>query len=424
MQAIKLYIGNITKSNFTKKLLNLFTGTAISQVIPLMCSPLFSRIYKPADFGIFSIFIAISALLSVISTGRYSLAIMVEKDMEQRKQLFIGSFLICIIFSLTVFICCVIIRNYSIASFLSSIDNCILLAIGTFLLGANQLLGFWFNKSNQLKLVSYSKIFQGVSTGIGTLVFGYFKSDINGLMEGYIVGMLCANLFFLNELRKQFQNINFRLSEIKEVLKKHKEFPIYSMPGAFMDSVALQLPTLIVSYLFTKDIVGYWGFTIRLIQVPASLISFSLSQTLFQRFSEVKDLGKIKTDIKKIVKGLGAFIIPFVIIILLAGPFIFSKVFGNTWYSAGEYAQILILCFAIKFIITPISILFSAINRIKTGTHWQLIYFIGTIFWLTTCIVLKVPVFTFIWVYSIHEFILYCYYYYLMQKVLSEQNIN
>ena len=43
------------KSEFTKNVLTLMTGTTIAQAIPIAISPILTRLYSPEDFWIFAL---------------------------------------------------------------------------------------------------------------------------------------------------------------------------------------------------------------------------------------------------------------------------------------------------------------------------------------------------------------------------------
>ena len=70
------------KSEFSRNVLTLMTGTTIAQAIPIAISPILTRIYTPEDFGVFALYMAIAAIISVVSTGRYEMAIMLPKRNE------------------------------------------------------------------------------------------------------------------------------------------------------------------------------------------------------------------------------------------------------------------------------------------------------------------------------------------------------
>jgi O-antigen/teichoic acid export membrane protein len=70
------------KSEFTRNVLTLMTGTTIAQVIPIAISPILTRLYSPEDFGEFALFIAIASIFGFIANGRYEMALMLPKKDE------------------------------------------------------------------------------------------------------------------------------------------------------------------------------------------------------------------------------------------------------------------------------------------------------------------------------------------------------
>jgi len=67
------------KSEFSRNVLTLMTGTTIAQAIPIAISPVLIRIYTSEDFGVFALYMSIASILSVVATGRYEMAIMLPK---------------------------------------------------------------------------------------------------------------------------------------------------------------------------------------------------------------------------------------------------------------------------------------------------------------------------------------------------------
>ena len=52
------------KSEFSRNVLTLMTGTTIAQAIPIAISPILTRIYSPEDFGLLALFLAVFSILS------------------------------------------------------------------------------------------------------------------------------------------------------------------------------------------------------------------------------------------------------------------------------------------------------------------------------------------------------------------------
>jgi O-antigen/teichoic acid export membrane protein len=81
MKILSLIKDKILKSEFNRNVLILAGGTAVAQAVPILISPILTRLYTPEDFGALAVFISITSIVGVIVNGRYELAIMLpEKD--------------------------------------------------------------------------------------------------------------------------------------------------------------------------------------------------------------------------------------------------------------------------------------------------------------------------------------------------------
>tara|TARA_Y100000589_G_C27122413_1_gene617025 strand:- start:1125 stop:1475 length:351 start_codon:yes stop_codon:yes gene_type:complete len=108
-------------------------------------------------------------------------------------------------------------------------------------------------------------------------------------------------------------------------------------------------------------------------------------------------------------------ITPFILIIWFYAEDLFSFIFGSEWEEAGTYAKIIIFAVAIKFVVSPLSIIFTLDKNIKTGTIWQYCYL------LTLSITLisfsSKPINTFLIAFTVHEVLLYSLYLLMILKV-------
>ena len=66
-----------SKSEFVKNTLTLTLGTSIDQFLPLLFYPVLSRIFTPNDFGLLATITSITAILTVVSTGKYEFSILI-----------------------------------------------------------------------------------------------------------------------------------------------------------------------------------------------------------------------------------------------------------------------------------------------------------------------------------------------------------
>ncbi len=76
-------ISRIKENEFLKNVLTLVSATGVAQAIALLIYPVLSRIYTPAEHGLFALYMSIISITAIMSTGKYELATMLpEKDEE------------------------------------------------------------------------------------------------------------------------------------------------------------------------------------------------------------------------------------------------------------------------------------------------------------------------------------------------------
>src|SRR5204863_255676 len=117
-----------------------------------------------------------------------------------------------------------------------------------------------------------------------------------------------------------------------------------------------------------------YALCMRVLQVPMGLIVRPIAHVFFSEASQVYRNGG---DIFPLARqtalrtALFASVIP--IVILAAGPFLFSMVFGNEWREAGVYAQILSVWIFLDLIKAPIAQVPVIMGRQKEVLRWTLL---------------------------------------------------
>ena len=97
----------IKANEFLKNVLTLVSATSIAQAIALLIYPVLSRIYTPAEHGLFALYMSIISITSIISTGKYELATMLPKKAEEGASITVLSILIS--FTVSVFLLLIIV---------------------------------------------------------------------------------------------------------------------------------------------------------------------------------------------------------------------------------------------------------------------------------------------------------------------------
>ena len=374
------------KSEFTKNVLTLMTGTTIAQAIPIAISPILTRLYTPEDFGVFALFSSSVTILSIVIGGRYENAILLPKVKKEVYYVSIISLILGFIFMLILSIMLFLSKElFSHTNFHKLGIYIYLIPLTAFFILIYQILFNLYNRNKQYKIISTVKVLQNFSNAISNIFLGFMKVGGSGLIVSQIFSYVFSLFLFkkeflilLNYIKKSLKLKN--ILEFIYILKKYKKFPIFDVPTSFLNSLSFQLPIYLFGFFFNPSIVGFFMFSRRIVGLPIVLLSSSIITVFKQR--AVEEYNKYGNCLNIYIKTLKKLIlisfIPFVILFLTA-PEMFAIVFGEKWRIAGEYTQILVPMFFMRFISSPLSYIFYIANKQNIDMFINILLVIGII---------------------------------------------
>lgn len=408
------------KSEFSKNIITLMTGTTIAQAIPIAISPILTRIYTPEDFGIFAIYLAITSIIAVIATGRYEMAIMLPKEEKDVKSILKLIIILLSIITFATFLI-VFIFNDEITNLFENkeISNWLyFLPISVFLVGIYQVYNYLLIREKNFKRLSTNKIIVSTTNASTQLGYGFIASNGFGLLFGNIFSYIIS-IYFIIKSKVVNRYFNFRSISIKEVAREYQNFPKYDVPSVLVNVVANQLPIFALGKYFGLGIVGFYSLMYKVLMMPINLLSGTILDVFKQRATEdYNKYGNCKDIYTKTFKSLLLLgIVPFTILGIWA-PEIFAFVFGEKWKIAGDFAQIMTPMLFLKFIINPLSYTFYVTGQQKIDLYGQILLLIITIIAIYLGLQLnseKIVLIAFSLGYSI-VYIIYLVYSYLLSK--------
>jgi cbb3-type cytochrome oxidase maturation protein len=348
------------RGSFIANVLTLMTGTTIAQAILITIAPILTRIYKPEDFGIFALYMAIVSMIAIIATGRYELAIMLPENDDDAINIVCLS--VCIVFFISFMTLIVIwLFNAQITKLMGSDKLSIwiyLIPISVLLTGIYQAFNYWSNRKKQYKRLAISRIAQSTTTASVNLEMGFEGFGFSGLILGVLVGQGIATYVLGWQIWREDKDKQKLISKKKmtENMIKYKDFPRINSIHAFIDSLQTSGIVFLISSFFGNVILGFYSFTMRILQAPFGLIGSAFSQVFIQKASETyNNGGDLQSLVKKTMIRLSLIALPILIILVFFAPDIFTLIFGNNWREAGVYAQILSPWFFLNFISSPVS---------------------------------------------------------------------
>ncbi|MCZ0703001.1 O-antigen/teichoic acid export membrane protein [Natronobacillus azotifigens] len=363
-------IRKLLRNNFSKNVFMIAGGTAIAQVLNLFFSPIITRLYTPDEIGILTIFTSIISILIIASSLRYEIAIPIATKEKQAVNLLVLSFVILLLYVVMLIIIVGVGNSFL---FIFGNTNQItkfrwFIPLGVLFLGCYQILNRWALREKNFKAISKTRVSQTVFGELSKITFGISNFGPIGLIIGKIIshsaGTLTLSKSLLNR-RELFQLVS--LKDMKCVWKRYYHFPLYSGPDKLLHTFTMQLPIIFLASIYGGGVVGFYGLANNIVKLPMSLIGKSVADVFY---SEIASMGKenpqkIKELTDSLQKKLILIALLPLILLLLGGPFLFSLVFGDGWYQAGEYARLLSILVFFNFITTPISNITSVFERVR-----------------------------------------------------------
>lgn len=373
---------NIFKSEFAKNVLTLMTGTTIAQAIPIAVTPILTRIYTPEDFGIFALFLAITAITGAIANAQYEKAIVLPEKDEDALSLLSLSVIISTIFSVLLLVLVLLFKNKFALSFGDEKIGgwLFLVPISTFLIGLFNALSFFNIRKKKFKNVSTSLVTKSTSLTLTQTLLGSIISSPLGLILGQIVSNFSGNTVLYKTVKEENKNFTFSKIEVKKQAKLYKKFPQFSLPSIFLNSINLNLINFIITAIASTVTLGFYSLSQRILGVPSRVIGTSFSQVYFQKASEeYKSKGNTNLVFRRTLKKLMLISVPIFLVLFIFAEPLFEFAFGDQWRIAGTYTKILIPLALARFVSSSLSVTLSVHQKQQFSLYINLLLLSTTI---------------------------------------------
>lgn len=368
-ETISVYKSRLKGNIFYQNIALVASGNITAKLIVILTTPIITRLYTPDEYGIYSVFISIIGITGSLATLRYSVTIPLANNEKLADNLlrlcFIVTLSLSLIWLLIILLFKDIITDYyhndNIKSFLWFIP------IVFFGQGIYEALNNWAVRRRNFKLITRTKISQGISSTVIKIGFGFFKITPLGLFVGHFAQEVAGISSIILTLRKSnpFFFRYFNWQDIIDAANRYKKFPLVQSWSQLLLSLGAQLPVLLIGAFYGSTVVGVFGLAMGMINLPMDLIGQAVSQVYYAEISRIgknfpEKIFKLSISLIKKLFLIGLF--P-VLIIFLFGPFLFEFVFGEEWHDAGIFARYFSMIILTRFISSPITNIFNVLEK-------------------------------------------------------------
>ena len=369
------------EGGFARRVGTLAGGTALAQIIPILATPVLTRLYSPADFGVLALYLSCAAVLAVLATGRYEMAIPLPADELTAANIAVFTVKLSAIVSLLV-LAVVAAFGLPIASLLGDVSLVpwlYFLPLTVFAGGVISACQFWCNLRSEYARMAGNRMQVGLVTALAQIGLGSLGFR-GGQVVGAVIGQGLSAAVYARSIWHNDHQIFSRTSLAAQIqaAKIYLRHPAHIAPSQLIGVVAGIMPVFIMTEAYGVTAAGMLALALKLVALPTSLVASAIGDVYRQKIAQsYNETGQFKSIFVRTLSltTVIAFI-PFLFMYFLAPP-VFVLIFGEAWREAGNYAQILTVAAFFQFIFTPVDKGAVVVGATRYIFAWHVVRMLG-----------------------------------------------
>lgn len=390
---LKSRINSALEGDIARKAIGLSAFAGAGQLVFVLALPLLSRLFTPADFGIFTIYLSIVNICGPLVGLKFDSALFATKSRSEAKAALALSFMAISVMTILVIAFAialgVVLPNRSNQSVVTLLT---IAPVGIFMAGAWSSCTAWAVRSDAIRTLAIARFLQPAGMTLIQLVCGLAGLKGPSLIVAHLLSHLgYAGFILVRTLtwRDVRQIVALPASTLLRRARDDVKFPLYVMPAQLSALTVVNLPPVVIAWLFGAEMAGQYGVAYRVIAAPLSIISLALSNVFTAEISRHRNSERLESVGRAMFLASLVFIAAPMLLFGFVAPEFARVLLGDNWIVTGQMASALALMGAAKALAAP----FSEITSIY---HYQALRF-------TTAIVSLVLVFAPLGLAAVHN---------------------
>lgn len=399
-------------AGFISRIARVLVGTLGAQLITIGVTLLLVRLYSPAEMGAFSVWLSFATIVAVVVTGRYELAIFSTTD-HAEFQAVIKLVLQLLLLTSTVVAMIGALGGHASDALPKVVgDYWLALAVVSLGLGANKLVLSLLTYQQSFNRLGVARISLAACIAVAQVSAAFLLTGVSGLIYGQLFGVVAATVLAGIWVGKPLIAACAMTpwASVRQAAFRYINFPRFSLPADLTNTVATQIPVVLLAAKFGGESAGWFALTLKMMGAPISLLAASVLDVFKEQAArDYREKGSCREIFIKTSKLLALMALPPFIAFWFVGEWAFAFIFGEAWAESGRYAVLMIPLFYMRFVVSPLSYTIYIAQRQKLDLVWQL----GLLALTVACFTLPDAVDSVLWFYSIGYAIMYFIYFWM-----------
>jgi len=366
---------------FLAPMMTIAGGTAVAQLILLAATPVITRIFTPAEFGAFGVFLSVTMLLGAVGSLGYDRAVPLPETERDAVATLLVAFACGSLFALLTFAVLVALPRLAPGSAGGWLGGDMLWLAPPAILLQSWTLGlqYWFIRRKHYRALPTTRIATNVGVVIGQVGLGLASATRFSLALGQVFGTAMGALMLglMGRVALRDVDLGAAAGRMRAMLVRYVRFPTFVLPSLFLNRGAFYIPTILVGALYGVEAAGFFALSQRLVGAPVEWMKQGVSQVLYGESSERARNNPAEllvqfhavTRVLLIVGSVAA------VGIAVAAEFLIAPVFGERWGAAARFLQA--MAFLVPFRAAYASTSqFNAIERQDLYLYWTVLQFV------------------------------------------------
>jgi O-antigen/teichoic acid export membrane protein len=350
-------------------------GSAIAQAIPIVLTPILTRLYSPGDMGLLGLYTAFISFAANGTTLGYSQAIVSGKNEREGAELTAISVLIVAPMSVVGAVLLLVLSYRDWLGFGElPLWTSVAMALSLALTGLFFSLRYWLVRTGSYRVISTATVTQSIGRIATQIVTGAAGVGWAGLVLGEVVGRASGLRSMWIASRKDLLD-NIALvdaARLRTVASAYRKFPLLTAPSSLLNSLSLVLPIPLITMYYGLHEAGQFAIASRIMILPLSLVGAGVGDVFHSRIARLSRESPERamplfTRVVIVLFALGT--LP-MLVVWLFGEELFRTVLGAEWKLAGSIAAVITPWVLMQFSVNPV----SRLVQVYQGQEFKLIY--------------------------------------------------
>lgn len=329
-----------------------------------------TRLYSPEALAQIGIAITLITIGVSLASGRYHLAIPLERMIIRKIQLLsistILAFFTALFFAIILIIFRTLVDTNNSFNLVTSYPFviCILIFAGSFFLSLQNFL----SSIGKFKNISSTKVSKNLFGGVYQIILGFIHPVAFNLLTALLINYLSVMIIHRRLLCVCLKTLNHRRNNIPILLQKYFYFPLKSLPEAILDTGTSQISIIILAMFLDSSYMGLVFISMQLLSIPMMVIGSAVGNLYMKRLDRNATINSIT---KQFIFALSLVSLLYYICIYTFVPSLILIILPEKWAGVADIVKLLGIWFCLQLTISPMMYYFHAIKRSEIALRLQ-----------------------------------------------------